>query len=86
MRNKYFKYNSYKNTGWTIDRLLIIIVEQNPCISYKDALEKATLTFNELNNLNNKTHYNNKKYFKYNLPFSYFEDDENFLEFFDIQK
>lgn len=77
---------SFKNIGWTIERLHMLIVEENPCISYQEGLKKAKETLQELNRLNKNMFDNTKKYFSNNLPFSYFEDDENFLEFFDIEK
>jgi hypothetical protein len=79
------RYNHYENTGWNIDMLHMLIVEDNPCISYEDGINKAELVFKELNKVNNRQHYNHKIYFKYNIPFSNFEEVDdgeiNFLEF-----
>jgi hypothetical protein len=55
------RYSSYKNTGWTIDRLFMLVVEENPCISYKESLNKAKVILKELNKLNKQMHYNTKK-------------------------
>lgn len=68
---------SYKNMGWTIDKLLFLIVDENPCISYSDAFKKAKFFYKELNNLNKNMYNNNKKYFKYNLPLSLFQNNDD---------
>ena len=76
---------SYRNIGWTKDRLWLLIVDENPCISYKEGKKKANMVHKELNKMNFNSHYNTKKYFDNNIPLSYFENDDNcydFLEFF----
>jgi hypothetical protein len=80
------RYNSYKNTGWTVERLQKLILKDDPYLSFKDSEAKAKFLYKELNNMNNRINKNTKKYFKHNLPFSYFEDDERYLDYFDIQE
>ena len=54
---------SYRNIGWTKDRLWLLIVDENPCISYKEGKKKANMVHKELNKMNFNSHYNTKKYF-----------------------
>jgi hypothetical protein len=79
------RYSSFKNTGWTVERLQRLILRDNPNITSIDCKLKAESIYNELERINKKMKRNTKNYFKHNLPFSYFENDENFLEYFDIQ-
>jgi hypothetical protein len=74
-----------KKYDYNINELMKIIFIEYPNISKDDCFIKAKLLKRELNNINRNINRNTKKYFKHNLPFSYFENDENFLEYFDIQ-
>lgn len=63
LENKYWKYKD----------VLYFVEKENPKMSKRDVEDKAREIYLELKNLNSKSNYNRKKYFKHNTPMSSFE-------------
>ena len=69
-----------KNARWTKKEIAEQYKIENPDWSWNECWSKANLIYKELNRLNNQTWKSNKMFFKYNIPFSDFEDRNDEFE------
>jgi hypothetical protein len=77
MANSDFKFTSKdRNIGWTVDQLINEYQKEHPEWLYERCKEKAILIHKELNGLNYKSKKSGKRYFINNVPFSFFENNE----------
>lgn len=61
-----------ENLQWKINDIANQYKTENPDWSMNKCFEKANIIYKELKKLNNRMWHNNKIYFKYNKPFSFF--------------
>jgi len=71
--------------NYSLKEIMKIIFIQDSNITKQECYERAKNLKYEIDKINTYINRNTGEFFTYNIPFSYFEDDENFLEFFDIQ-
>ena len=72
-----------ENLKWTKKDIAKQYKNENSDWSWNKCWLKAKLIYKELNKLNYNNHHNNKIFFKYNKPFSSFENrDDEFNEIF----
>ena len=83
------KYEDYldayygDNYKWEKNDIAKLYKYENPNWDWDKCIEKAELIYKELNKLNTQMWKNNKIYFRYNKPFSFFENrDDEFEEIF----
>ena len=63
--------------SYSIKEIMKIIFIENPEIDKEECYKQAIMFYKEINNINKKAIRNTKKYFKYNLPLSIFENGED---------
>ena len=71
-----------KNFKWSKRDVAYQYKKENLNWSWNECWRKADLIYKELKRLNNELWYNNKMFFKYNTPFSFFDNKDS--EFSDI--
>lgn len=67
----------YKNQKWTIKDIAHQYKKENPDWDWDKCYKKAKIIYNALKSMNWSMENNNKKYFKHNIPLSYFEFDDS---------
>lgn len=67
----------YKNRKWKLKDIAHQYKKENPNWTWDECYKKAKIIYKELEKLNNQEYNNNKKYFKYNIPLSYFKFDNS---------
>lgn len=70
------------NFQWTKKDIAEQYKLENPSWSWDECWMKAKIIYKELNRLNTQMWKNNKQFFKYNTPFSFFDNKDG--EFADI--
>lgn len=71
-----------KNFQWTKKDIAYQYKNENPNWSWKKCWLQAKLIYKELNKMNNQMWKDNKMFFKYNTPFSFYDNKDG--EFSDI--
>lgn len=69
-----------QNYKWTIQDIAEEYKKENPNWSWDKCWKKAKLIYRELNKLNNKMWKDNKLFYKYNKPFSFFDTKNDEFE------
>jgi predicted Zn-ribbon and HTH transcriptional regulator len=78
------KINSYKNTGWTVNKIIRLYQKEHPDWTYEECESKAKIVHRELKRMNDNMRNNNIKYSENNMPFSYFDDNPEFKDMLGI--
>ncbi len=71
-----------KNYKWTINDIASQYKIENPKWSINKCKNKAIIIYKELNKMNNKLWHDTRQYFKYNTPFSFYDNKDS--EFTDM--
>lgn len=66
-----------QNFKWTMKDIAQQYKKENPDWTWKKCWKKANVIYKELKKLNSQMWKNNKKFFEYNTPFSFFDDKDN---------
>jgi hypothetical protein len=68
---------SVKKYKYSISEIMKILFVENPDITKEECYEKAKFFSKEIDKSNKQIVRNTKKYFKYNLPLSIFDDGDD---------